>query len=70
MEVENDLDRKIEISSALTGYSAEKSNRRMVFIQVLLATVTLILTIFSDKATELAEQIKTIWDWLENIFIR
>lgn len=61
IEVENDLCRKLEVSSALTNYSTEASNRRLAIIQVILAIMTFVLLIFPGKAIELAEIIKVVW---------
>jgi hypothetical protein len=60
-EIESDLQRKIEISSDLTAYAREKSNRNIMVAQLLIATVTLVFTIFSDKAQRMAELIKSWW---------
>jgi hypothetical protein len=60
-EIESDLRRKIEISSELTAYAREKSNRNIMVAQLLIATVTLVFTIFSDKAQRMAELIKALW---------
>lgn len=53
-EVENDIDRKLEISSSLTSYSAGKQSMFLVGIQVILATLTFYFLVFPDKAAILA----------------
>ena len=63
-EVENDLNRKIEISDSLTSYSSEKKNRILIIIQVILATLTLYLMIFPDKTTKIASWLLKIFELL------
>jgi hypothetical protein len=60
-EIESDLQRKIEISSDLTAYAREKSNRNIMVAQLWIATVTLVFTIFTEKAQSIAELIKSWW---------
>jgi hypothetical protein len=59
-EIESDLQRKIEISSELTAYAREKSNRNIMVAQLWIATVTFVLLIFPDKAQSIAELIKSL----------
>lgn len=63
-EVKNDLYRKLEISDSLKNYSMETSNRILVSIQVVLATLTFYLLIFPDKATKIASWLLKIRDIL------
>jgi hypothetical protein len=67
-EIESDLRRKIEISSELTAYAREKSNRNIMVAQLLIATVTLVFTIFTDKAQRIAELIKSLWIMICQLF--
>ena len=60
-EIKKDLTRKIEISSELTSFSREKSNRRLTFYQLILAFVTFVFLLFPDKTKELAKVIKDAW---------
>ncbi len=53
-EVENDLNRKLEIADSLTNYSAEMSNKRMAGAQLFFAAITFYLLIFPDKAMKIA----------------
>ena len=59
-EVENDLNRKLEISDSLNEYSIGASNRILVSIQVILAIFTFYLLIFPDKAEKVAS-------WLQKL---
>lgn len=59
-EVENDLDRKLEISDSLTKYKNEQTNRKLAFIQVILAVLTFYLLIFPDRAKEISDYILEI----------
>ena len=67
-EVANDLKRKLEISDSLAKYSSERKNRNMAVIQVILAVMTFFLLIFPNKAQELADLIKQIWNSLTSFF--
>jgi hypothetical protein len=67
-EITSDLKRKIEISSELTAFSREKSNRNLMVAQLLIAMVTFVLLIFPDKAQNIAELIETFWIIISRLF--
>lgn len=69
-EIESDLQRKIDISSELTAFSREKSNRNITVTQLLISTVTFVLLIFPEKALIIADGIKTLWTLICKLFIR
>ena len=67
-EIENDLQRKIDISSELTAYAREKGNRNLIVIQLLIATATFVLLIFPEKISSIAESIKNLWALISQLF--
>jgi hypothetical protein len=67
-EIESDLQRKIDISSELTAYAREKSNRNIMVAQLWIATITFVLLIFPDKAQSIAELIKLLWIMICELF--
>ena len=67
-EIESDLQRKIDISSELTAFSREKSNRNLTIAQLLISIVTFILLIFPEKALSIADWIKTLWTLICQLF--
>jgi hypothetical protein len=69
-EIESDLQRKIDISSELTAFSREKSNRNITVTQLLISTVTFVLLIFPEKASIIADWIKTLWTHICQLFAR
>lgn len=64
-EIQMDLDEKIKISEGLTAYSETKSNQRVAWFQLAIATITFVLVIFPDKAIAIANLIGILWN---NIF--
>ena len=69
-EIESDLQRKIDISSELTAFSREKSNRNLTVAQLLISVVTFVLLIFPEKALSIADWIKTLWTLICQLFAR
>lgn len=69
-EIESDLQRKINISSDLTAYAREKGNRNLMVAQLLIAAITFVLLIFPEKAQSIAELIKTLWNFICQLFAR
>ena len=68
VEIDSDLQRKIEISSGLTEYSREASNRRLGYYQLLLAILTFAFLLFPSKAEYVAELIKQLLQFLSKVF--
>lgn len=64
-EIQMDLDRKIKISEGLTAYSETRSNQRVAWFQLAIATITFVLVIFPEKALAIAQLIRLLWN---NIF--
>lgn len=67
-EIENDLNRKIEIASGVTEFYREGSNRRVGYIQLVLALLTFILLLFPELVDKFTQSIKIIVELLKNIF--
>ena len=67
-EIEMDLERKIDIASGMMTYSRENSNKRLAIYQLVFAAMTFTLLIFPELAQRLADKIKIIWSYIENMF--
>ena len=67
-EIEMDLERKIDIASGMMTYSRENSNKRLAIYQLVFAALTFTLLIFPELAQRLADKIKIIWSYIENMF--
>lgn len=67
-EIENDLNRKIEIASGVTEFYREGSNRRVGYIQLVLALLTFILLLFPELVDKFSQSINIIVELLKNIF--
>ena len=49
-------------------YSRENSNKRLAIYQLVFAAMTFTLLIFPELAQRLADKIKIIWSYIENMF--
>lgn len=67
-EIENDLNRKIEIASGVTEFYREGSNRRVGYIQLGLALLTFILLLFPKLADNISQSIMVFVELLQNLF--
>ena len=67
-EIENDLNRKIEIASGVTEFYREGSNRRVGYIQLVLALLTFILLLFPELVDKFSQSINIFVELLKNIF--
>ncbi len=66
-EVDNDLSRKIEIASGVTEFYREGSNRRIGYIQLILALFTFILLLFPKLVDKISQSIMIIVEFLQRI---